>query len=530
MKKLLLLLLFPILAFSQNTYLFNSIVEPGPYSVGQIITVKFVIQYDQTPTNLVQFDYKYNNKLLEKIDHTFKLSAYQNSLNHWDGYYFNFKPNTDPTHLKVQYDAWNLAGGSTYVLNPDWSVERITIQGSAFIPSPSEMIYVRFKVKDKGVTSYANYNNVLSNSWAMYRNMTTGVNSGVFGNPPLNLDAVTGGDAGLVVLNLNTPSTHPTQYKYTIQDTGTQATVASGYFDSNYQAIVKGLTKDKQYHADIKLDNTLASDWLDEVVSVTDTYLTFKQAIGAGPTPGVVGANTFDYSLQYLYAEVNNSGNVTFDDSYVMLNHIIGQPSSTWYTSVANGAKDFWGRIENYGTATNDYYFGQNFYFKPTDTEKTFTYSHGFIGDVDFSHSALPNGQKLTGKLSTSSKVAKNAENYNLVVTTSLVGGKVVLETNFDLKNLVGTEFIVQYDPSMLTFDEVKFDTGSNMTNFATPKGNKIYFGSLDQSGVQTVKTGTPYKLVFTPKTVLTNTAGLIYFKVAEAVKQDGTKVILKIQ
>ena len=130
----------------------------------------------------------------------------------------------------------------------------------------------------------------------------------------------------------------------------------------------------------------------------------------------------------------------------------------------------------------------------------------------------------------TSSKVAKNAENYNLTINTSLVGGKVLLETNFDLQNLVGTQFIVQYDPSMLTFDEVKFDAGSNMTNFATPKGNKIYFGSLDQSGTQTIKTGTPYKLVFTPKTTLTNTAGLIYFKVAEAVKQDGTKVILKIQ
>jgi hypothetical protein len=52
----------------------------------------------------------------------------------------------------------------------------------------------------------------------------------------------------------------------------------------------------------------------------------------------------------------------------------------------------------------------------------------------------------------------------------------------------------------------------------------------MDSSGAQTIKTGTPYKLVFTPKTALTNTAGLIYFKVAEAVKQDGTKVILKIQ
>lgn len=530
MKKLLFLLLLPLFSFSQNTYLFSSIVEPGPYSVDQIITVKFVIQYEATPTNLIQFDYKYNNKLLQKIDHTFKLTSYQNSLNHWDGYFFNHKPGTDPTHLKVQLDAWNATGEAAYVAHPDWSVERITSQGSTYVTSPSEIIYVRFKVKDKGITSYPDYSNVLSNSWALYRDNATGISHGVFGNPALSLNSVVGGDAGLVVLNLNTPNSHPTHYKYRIEDTGTQKTIASGYFDSNYQATIKGLTKDKTYHAEIKVDNTLASSWLDEVVSVTDTYLTFKQAIGAGASPNDTGVNTFNYPLQYLYAEVNNSGNVNFDDSYVMLNHIVGQTTSPWYTSVSNGAKDFWGRVENYGTATNQYYFGQNFYFTPTDTEKIFTYSHGFIGDVDFSHSALPAGQSMTSKLSTASKVAKNAENYNLTVNTSLVGGKVVLETNFNLANAVGTEFIVQYDPTILTFDEVKFDAGSNMTNFATPKENKIYFGSLDQTGAQTIKAGTPYKLVFTPKTALTNTAGLIYFKVAEAVKQDGTKVILKIQ
>lgn len=532
MKKLLFLLLFPLVIFSQNTYLTSSIVEPSPYVVGQIITVKFVIKYDATPTNLVQFDYKYNNKLLEKVDHTFKLTTYQNSLNHWDGYFFNHKPNTDPTYLRVQFDAWNAAGGAGYVSNPDWSVERISVQGSTYIPSSSEIIYVRFKVKDKGVTSYTNYSNVLSNSWATYRDVSTNTVYGVFGSPAINLDAVTGGDAGTVVLNLQTTTKSPTHYKYRIEHTGTQQTVASGYFDSNSQAVITGLKVGNIYHTEIKIDDQLAKDWLDEVVTVSDAYLTFKQAIGAGNSPGDVGANTFNYPLQYLYAEVNNSGNVTFDDSYIMLNHIIGTLSSTWYTSTANGGRNFWGRSENYGVSTNEYYYGQNYYFTPTDAEKQFTYSHGFIGDVDFSHSALPTANGGTYKTSSAktAKVAANSETYNLDVSTSLIGGKVVLETKLDLEKLAGIQFIVQYDPSMLSFDEVKFDTGNQMTNFATPKQNKIYFGSIDSSGSQTIKTGTPYKLVFTPKTALTNTAGLIYFKVAEAVKQDGTKVILKIQ
>ena len=68
------------------------------------------------------------------------------------------------------------------------------------------------------------------------------------------------------------------------------------------------------------------------------------------------------------------------------------------------------------------------------------------------------------------------------------------------------------------------------MLNFATPKGNKVYFGSLDSAGAQEVKIGVPYKLIFTPLQSITNTAGLIYFNVADAIKKDGTKIILKIQ
>ena len=48
--------------------------------------------------------------------------------------------------------------------------------------------------------------------------------------------------------------------------------------------------------------------------------------------------------------------------------------------------------------------------------------------------------------------------------------------------------------------------------------------------GKQFVKTGKPYKLMFKPKVNITNTSGLIYFNVADAVKANGQKVILKIQ
>ena len=52
-----------------------------------------------------------------------------------------------------------------------------------------------------------------------------------------------------------------------------------------------------------------------------------------------------------------------------------------------------------------------------------------------------------------------------------------------------------------------------------------IRVGSFDQNFSATVKTGTPYKLVFTPNEAIQNTSGLITFKVTEGVKDDGTQV-----
>ena len=63
------------------------------------------------------------------------------------------------------------------------------------------------------------------------------------------------------------------------------------------------------------------------------------------------------------------------------------------------------------------------------------------------------------------------------------------------------------------------------MTNFGTVKGNVVSFGSLDYAGDVSVNTGRPYRLIFTPNESITNTAGLISFKIIEGVKADGTKV-----
>jgi hypothetical protein len=121
-------------------------------------------------------------------------------------------------------------------------------------------------------------------------------------------------------------------------------------------------------------------------------------------------------------------------------------------------------------------------------------------------------------------------ENAKLSVSSTLEGGKVVLTTNLTKEGLAGLEVIMNYDESKLTLDNVIFDAGSTITNFSTHNNGRLTFGSMDQLKTARIKTGTPYKLIFTPKTPLTNTAGLFYFVLSDAVDGSGNKINLIVE
>jgi hypothetical protein len=111
-----------------------------------------------------------------------------------------------------------------------------------------------------------------------------------------------------------------------------------------------------------------------------------------------------------------------------------------------------------------------------------------------------------------------------------LENGKVILTTNLSKSDLAGLQVIMNYDESKLTLDNVIFDAGSTITNFSTHDNGRLTFGSIDQLKTAKIKTGTPYKLIFTPKTTLTNTAGLFYFVLSDAVDSKGNKINLIVE
>jgi len=563
MKKLLFLLLLPFGLLAQQGYLSHSYIDDDSngFVVGQEITIKFEgIQGNEMTPDRVHFDFEWNNKLLEYVSHTFNPTSglpsdAQTSWNMWNGYKFNpinFYAGIAiaESDLDVQYEQGWLNSSTSYPQTPNWSVARVIIQSSSDLPLSTEWIYVKFRIKDRQGTGYDNYNNVTDLNFAGFEDISA--SSGLYdinaGTENISLTSVNGVNAGNVTINLNSAakSQYATDFTYAIYvadgvNGRTGNAIETGNFDANGQVITSNLIVGGKYYLEIQVNDQ--STWLDDVLTITDAFIIFKQgnATGVGGPGDTSNQNTFDYSIQYLLGELNNSGNITPADAYQALGHVQGvEGLSEWFTNKINGSKNVWGRIEQLGVSTNDYYFGQKHIIEPTDNTKSFDFGHALIGDVDFSHGYTPTAEgssfsttsRAQARMSVTSMVLKEAISSNLDVVSELIDGKVHFTINLQEEGIVGTQFNINYDDTILTLDNVIFDTGNTMTNFANHKQQqaKVNIGSLDQSGGISIKTGNAYRLIFTPNETLQNTSGLITFKLTEGIKADGQKVQFIIQ
>ena len=566
MKKILLLLVSVLCTISTygqtDSQLAYSRVNTVT-KVGDTLVVK--LQYFEgkdaddvatTPT-LYQFDFQYNNKLLNKIKTTWQptSTSAQKAINSWNGYKFSIDSDKNQTDFDGQYASW-LAGDASYTTNSDWSVERVTYQDVTALETGQEFVKYEFIIKDKANSNYSDYTNLLNANWANYK-LSDGTQLGVTGNSTLSLSNIEGGDAGNVTLNILTniidsnigDGTHFTYKIYNKSDIGSgnqpnqgATIVAEGTYDASGQATVTGLENDVEYFVWNWVDQS--KDYMDNVVTVSDLALVFKEAIGAGSTPNGT-STTFDYYIQTFLANIYHDqafdGKIDFSDSYEILAYLQGVTSdNTTYISKKGEAYQTGGNESTFGTVDNNgsYFAGIDATFKPTDSNKSFNFVHALMGDVNFSHSWEPDTEGTTIPASTqaNASVARmsmaagekyQGEQANLDLTSELKDGQVIFTIGSEVQEMIGAQFNIVYDKTRLSLDDVIFDTGNTMTNFSNhiEEEGKINIGSFDQNFEATVKTGTPYKLIFVPTVQLQNTSGLITFKVNEGVKADGTQI-----
>jgi hypothetical protein len=552
MKKLLLLcglFLLWVSGYSQLS-VNQSIVQQPPYKVGDTISVNYTLSRGTTNPKPRYFwlRYQYNNKALEYVSTTWSQgSQTQVYYTNWSNYVFNANAGVAATDLYGQYMLTPWA----YVTNVDWSVGQLSIQR---VDKSMDGLFAtqKYIIKDK-----SGYDNIHKLDLSYALDSTAGANIS-----PLT---TTGGSVGLTQVVGNTSQfkvrvLYPTNYT-NIADHSVQLmplkTDGSGDIDWTKQPIAtKALdaTGEATFISGIKVGDSLGifiapamqKSFMNNIVTVSDAYKAF---LGVSQTDINGNANYFTYPNLEKHVGNVTLGDTTFNenDAYFLFSYVMGiNVSSNTGIPTSSAQSIKW----QSGLLNQSWLDGKPKYRTYiTSSNQAVDAVYAWGGDMDWSHSTSPSqiASKIASgnynnsvnpgssdiKIGTMSSLGYQAaalETVNLNVTSTLQNGKVVLTTTLSKEGLAGLQVIMNYDTNKLSLDNVIFDAGSTITNFSTHDNGRLTFGSIDQLKVARIKTGTPYKLIFTPKVPLTNTSGLFFFVLADAVDAGGNKVNLVVE
>jgi hypothetical protein len=542
MKKLLLIIGILIVSITTNAQIIaNQSISAGPYKVGDTVTVTYTVDKGITKPRYFWLRYQFNNKALTYVSTTFSQgSQAQTHYTGWTNYRFTPKANISDTSLYGQYQAtpWS------YAVNADWNVGQLAIQRAD--QSINGVIATqKYILKDQNV--YENFHD-LDLSYAL--DSTTGNNIPFVRTTsvPLSITGVSGNTSFFKVRVLF-PS------GYNIGDHSIQLmalkTDGSGDIDWTKQPIAQKVldgSGEALFTSGIKVGDSLGvfvspanqKTWMNNIITVSDAYKAF---LGVSQTD-INGATTF-FTRPVLEKKVGliTLGNSTFgeSDAYHIFAHVMGIDVSSKASipkSTSTSVRYYSGLLNQSwldGVTKNRVYV--------TTPAQTVDAVFAWGGDLDWSHSSHPdtiaarissgvftNSTGETIKIGTMSYKAPVLEKATLSLTSTIENNKVTLSANLTKADLAGLEVIMQYDSTKLTLTDVIFDAGSTITNFSTHDNGRLTFGSIDQLKTARIKVGTPYKLIFTPKVPLSNTAGLFYTVLADAVDATGKKIELIVE
>lgn len=533
--------LLSLVAFTSNAQLIidQSIVQAPPFKVGDTLTVKYTVAKGSTTPRFFWLRYQYSNRHLQFVPNSTLFSQgsqVQTYVANWDNYRFDQNPNIGVGNLDLQYSStpWN------YVADPNWNVGQLTIQ-RADAAIDGVIATQKYVIKSSNNYQYVHkldLANAVDASGASIPNIGSQVLQMSVPEP------ISGGVASFTV-RVAFPTSHTNIIDQNVQ---IMPLTTAGIIDwsSNPQPLAiaplnaQGEATFTQFKVGDKFGVVITpayqKAWMGNIVTVTDAYKAFL-AISKVGLDGT--SQYFQYpAIENIVGNITKTDNVFNEsDAYYIFAHVMGidvsanamipTPTSTSIKFVSGKKSGFnAGTINNYGVEIT----------APTQTED-FAYAWG--GDLDFSHSSNPAaiasqtvvaGNSMNRTIAPASYQNAVLEDATLSVSSKIVEGKVVLTANLTKADLAGLQVVMKYDDSKLTLDDVVFDAGATVTNFSTHKDGRLTFGSIDQVKTGRIKTGTPYKLIFTPKAPLTNTAGLFYTELSDAVDAKGNKINLIVE
>jgi hypothetical protein len=538
-------LMFSFTSFAQLT-IEQSIVTPPPYKVGDTITIKYTIDRGLNPVTTPRYSwlrYQFNNKALTYLSTTFSQgSSVQTFYTGWSNFRFNPSQSVDVKSLYGQYQSnpWS------YTQDPNWNVAQLTVQ-RADAPIDGILATQKYIIKDQNLYSGIHKLDLayaVDASGVVISPITTTSNG-------ISMTNVTGNTSQFKVRVLFPQGYNITDHRVQLMRLKTDGTntidwsqqpIVSSNLDSSGEAIFTSGVKVGDSFG-VFVSAPLQKTWMDNIVTVSDAYRSFL-----GHSQSDISGNPTFFTFPNLE---KNIGNVTINDntfnesdSYYLFAHVMGQNVSSNAlipSSTSVSVKYFSGLLNQSwinGTPTN------NVTITNPIQEVNAVFAWG--GDLDWSHSSSPTeiSSRLgsvvsstnkdvmlsTKKIISNSYVPPVLENVKVEVISKLENGKVTLTTSLSKSDLAGLEIIMNYDNSKLSLDRVVFDSGSTITNFTTDNNGRLTFGSIDQTKTSRIKSGIPYRLVFTPKIPITNTSGLFFFVLSDAVDGNGKKVNLIIE
>jgi hypothetical protein len=279
--------------------------------------------------------------------------------------------------------------------------------------------------------------------------------------------------------------------------------------------------------------NTLYSN----IVTVSDVFLAFKELADKGILGNQSGLGLTN-GIQYLNADVDGNGVFDESDTYKLLQHLTGVQSLSQSTALTYLMK-LYNKSDYDGITTSNWATQFNstrnlLPFTLSSLNNTYNLSVTWLGDVNLSHSAQQSVSSVaTNSMRTMSLSTNSVSNQiDAHLMGENVGGKVVITISLDplQQEVVGTQFLLNYDNTALKFEKVEFTTKGNPTNFGADRGSSVTLGSLITDGSTILDKTTEYKITFTPLIGLNGLLGLTSVSSTDAVNKDGKtlKIMMK--
>jgi len=279
--------------------------------------------------------------------------------------------------------------------------------------------------------------------------------------------------------------------------------------------------------------NTISTLY-NSIVTVSDVYLAFKEFANGGIF-GNQSGNEFTYGIQYKNADINDDGYFNEKDCFALLQNLTGAKTlvdtfnlnktmriipQTKYDSIGKS---------NWTTFTTPLGSGYSFDINKGKASDTLNLTMAWKGDVNISHSTTPKSNGITTMSIKTMNVVST--DINASIMTEIIGDSIYAYITLDPlgQNVVGTQFQLNYDNSVLKFKGIQFTTNGSPTNYASDKGDYINLGSLVSDGSTSLDKTTTYKISFSSNTKLDNILGLISIGSTDAVNKDGKTLKIKI-